>query len=78
MSDKRKAEAIAAARSEIAKRIARFCTTLSPEELELLLDRMARVQWKYQVMPVDCTLAERSAPVSLAPLVAPREPTPPS
>lgn len=59
MNEKRKADAIAAARSEIAKRIARFCTTLSPEELELLLDRMARVQWKYQVMPVDCTPADR-------------------
>ncbi|HMF87773.1 MAG TPA: hypothetical protein VK575_06815 [Gemmatimonadaceae bacterium] len=59
MNEKRKADAIAAARSEIAKRIARFCTTLSPEELDLLLDRMARVQWKYQVMPVDCSPADR-------------------
>jgi hypothetical protein len=59
MSDKRKAEAIAAARSEIAKRIARLCTTLSAEELDLLLDRMARIQWKYEVMPVDCTPADR-------------------
>lgn len=59
MNEKRKAEAIAAARSEIAKRIGRFCTKLSPEELDLLLDRMASVQWKYQVMPVDCTPADR-------------------
>jgi len=59
MNEKRKADAIAAARSEIEKRIARFCTTLSPEELDLLLDRMARVQWKYQVMPVDCTPVDR-------------------
>jgi hypothetical protein len=59
MCDKRRAESIAAARSEIAKRIARFCTTLSPEEFDLLLDRMANVQWKYQVMPVDCTPADR-------------------
>jgi hypothetical protein len=59
MNEKRKADAIAAARSEIAKRIARFCTTLSAEELDLLLDRMARVQWKYQVMPVDCAPADR-------------------
>jgi len=58
MTEKRKAEAIAAARNEIAKRIARFCTTLTPEELELLLDRMARVQWKYQVMPVDSAPAD--------------------
>jgi hypothetical protein len=59
MNEKRKAEAIAAARSEIAKRIGRFCTTPSPEELDLLLDRMARVQWKYEVMPVDCSPADR-------------------
>jgi hypothetical protein len=52
MNDKRKAEAIAAARAEIAKRIARFCTSLSPDELDILLDRMANVQWKYQMMPV--------------------------
>jgi hypothetical protein len=58
MPEKRKAEAIAAARNEIAKRIARFCTTLTPEEFELLLDRMARVQWKYQVMPVDSAPAD--------------------
>ena len=58
MTEKRKAEAIAAARNEIAKRISRFCTTLTPEELELLLDRMARVQWKYQVMPVDSAPAD--------------------
>lgn len=61
MTEKRRAEAIAAARKEIAKRIERFCTTLTPEELELLLDRMARVQWKYQVMPVD------SAPADIPP-----------
>lgn len=58
MNEKRKAEAIAAARTEIAKRIGRFCTTLAPEEFDLLLDRMARVQWKYQVMAVDSALAE--------------------
>jgi len=52
MDDRRKIEAIAAARREIARRIARFCTSLTPEEFERLLDRMARVQWKYDVMPV--------------------------
>jgi hypothetical protein len=51
MDDRRKSEAIAAARREIARRIARFCTTLSPEEFEQLLDRMAHVQWKYEVFP---------------------------
>jgi hypothetical protein len=51
MDDRRKSEAIAAARREIARRIARFCTTLSPEEFDRLLDRMAHVQWKYEVSP---------------------------
>jgi hypothetical protein len=52
MDDKRRAEAIAAARREIARRIARFCTTLSEEELNQLLDRMAYVHWKYDVAPI--------------------------
>jgi hypothetical protein len=51
MSDKRKAEAIAAARAEIARRVARFCTSLSPEEFDRLLERMAHVHWKYDVFP---------------------------
>lgn len=53
MDDKRRADAISAVRCEIAKRIAPFCTALSPEELNALLDRMARVQWKYDVMPIN-------------------------
>jgi hypothetical protein len=52
MDERRKAEAIAAARRQIARRIARFCTSLSPEEFEKLLDRMAGVQWKYDVLPI--------------------------
>jgi hypothetical protein len=52
MLEKRKAEAIAAARREIARRIARFCNSLSPEEFDALLDRMAHVQWKYDIMPI--------------------------
>ena len=51
MSDRRKAEEIATARREIARRIARFCTSLSPQEFERLLDRMALIHWKYDVMP---------------------------
>jgi len=51
MDETRKAEAIAAARREIARRIAKFCTSLSPEEFDRLLDRMAYVQWKYEVLP---------------------------
>ena len=52
MNDKRRAEEMAAARREIARRIARFCTTLSEEQLNTLLDRMAYVQWKYDVAPI--------------------------
>ena len=51
MDDTRKAEAIADARREIARRIAKFCTSLSPEDFDRLLDRMAFVQWKYEVLP---------------------------
>lgn len=51
MDDRRKLEAIAAARREIARRIARVCTSLTPEEFDKLLDRMAGVQWKYDVLP---------------------------
>jgi hypothetical protein len=52
MDDKRKSEAIAAARAQIARRIARLCTTLTEEELARLLDHMAYVQWKYDVGPI--------------------------
>jgi len=59
MSDRRKAEAIEAARREIARRIARFCTSLSPQEFERLLDRMAHIQWKYDVLPhIDFAIEE--------------------
>jgi len=51
MDDRRKLEAIAAVRREIARRVARFCTSLSPEEFDKLLDRMALIQWKYEVFP---------------------------
>jgi hypothetical protein len=51
MNDRRKAESIAEARRQIARRIARFCTSLSPQEFERLLDRMAHIQWKYDVLP---------------------------
>jgi len=46
--EKMKAEALARARAEIAKRIARFCTNLSPVEFDTLLDRMAGIQCKYE------------------------------
>ena len=46
-----KAEVIAAARAQIASRIARFCTSLSAEQFDLLLDKMVRIHWKYDVLP---------------------------
>lgn len=49
--DKHKAEAVARARAEIAKRIARFCHNLSTEQFEALLDRMAGIQTKYDSLP---------------------------
>ena len=48
---KYKTEAIANARQEIARRIARFCASMSPEEFERLLDKMVNVHWKYDVLP---------------------------
>jgi hypothetical protein len=51
MDETIKTEAIAAARREIARRIAKFCTFLSTEDFDRLLDRMAYVQWKYEVLP---------------------------
>jgi hypothetical protein len=61
MDDRRKLEAIAAARLEIARRIARFCTSLTPEEFDRLLDRMAKIHWKYEVFPA---VAESTPPPS--------------
>ncbi|HJQ12354.1 MAG TPA: hypothetical protein VJ840_15080 [Gemmatimonadaceae bacterium] len=46
-----KADAIATARLHIARRIARFCTSLSPAEFEQLLDKMVHIHWKYDVLP---------------------------
>ncbi|HEX6629109.1 MAG TPA: hypothetical protein VF105_14255 [Gemmatimonadaceae bacterium] len=48
---RQKAEIIAAARLEIARRIARFCTSLAPVEFERLLDKMVHIHWKYDVLP---------------------------
>jgi hypothetical protein len=46
-----KAEALAAARLHIARRVARFCTSLSPAEFERLLDKMVGIHWKYDILP---------------------------
>jgi hypothetical protein len=51
MDETRKAEAIAAVRRELSRRIGRFCTSLTPDEFDQLLDQMAYVQWKYESLP---------------------------
>jgi hypothetical protein len=48
--EKLKAEAFARARAQIAERIGRLCTNLSPEEFDALLDRMAGIQCKYEML----------------------------
>ena len=65
MDDRRKLETIGATRREIARRIARVCASLSPEEFEKLVDRMAGIQWKYEVAPV---LSESTPPEPKNPL----------
>jgi hypothetical protein len=50
-STRYKSEVVAAARAQIASRIARFCTSLSSEQFELLLDKMVHIHWKYDVLP---------------------------
>ena len=50
-NDPRKREALAVARREIARRLARICASLPAEEFEKLVDRMALVQWKYDTFP---------------------------
>lgn len=51
MDDKRKTETIAVVRRELARRLTRICACLSEEDFNRLLDRMAYVHWKYEVMP---------------------------
>jgi hypothetical protein len=51
MEDKRKAEAIASVRRELARRLTRICACLSEDDFNRLLDRMAYVHWKYEVLP---------------------------
>ena len=61
MNNSRRDEAIAAARREIARRISRFCQSLTPDEFDQLLDRMAYVHWKYDIFPwIDEPEAPRS------------------
>jgi hypothetical protein len=58
MDETIKAEAITAARRDIARRIAKFCTSFPPEDFDRLLDRMAYVQWKYEVLANALTYPE--------------------
>ena len=51
MDDRVKQQRIAQARAQIARRIERVCKGLAPDDLEKLLDRMALIQWKYDVYP---------------------------
>jgi hypothetical protein len=51
MDERVKEERIAQARAEIAKRIRSVCDGLAPADLEKLLDRMALIQWKYEILP---------------------------
>ncbi|MGH7651158.1 MAG: hypothetical protein ACREMS_04885 [Gemmatimonadaceae bacterium] len=51
MDEKRKADAISAVRRELARRLTRICASLSEEDFSSLLDRMAQVHWKYDVLP---------------------------
>jgi len=48
MGEQTKAELLAQARLEIAKRIKRVCGVFLPADFERLLDRMARIQCKYE------------------------------
>ena len=48
MGEPTKAERLAQARLEIAKRIKRVCEVFRPADFERLLDRMARIQCKYE------------------------------
>ena len=51
MTKRQRDERIAAARAEIARRIKRVCEGLSQADLDKLLDRMAMLQYKYDVSP---------------------------
>jgi hypothetical protein len=63
MDERTEAEHLAQARLEIAKRIKRFCEVFLPADFERLLDQMARLQCKYEVLPgpVAAAVQARSA-----------------
>ena len=75
MDEHQKTEAIAAARREIARRIARVCASLSPEEFDKLVDRMAGIQWKYEVFR---STSESRIPTAVRSPNRTRDGTPPS
>lgn len=43
-----KSESLRRVRSQIAKRIEKYCTNLSPQEFAALVDQMAGIQCKYE------------------------------
>ena len=51
MDDQERTKRIAQARAAIAERIGKYCEGLEPEEYDRLLDLMAGVHYKYEVLP---------------------------
>jgi hypothetical protein len=51
MDDQERTRRIAQARAAIAERIGKYCEGLKPEEYNRLLDLMAGVHYKYEVLP---------------------------
>jgi hypothetical protein len=51
MDERTEAERLAQARLAIAKRIKRVCEVFLPADFGRLLDQMARIQCKYDVLP---------------------------
>jgi hypothetical protein len=46
--DRLKVESVRRVRAQIAKRVEKYCTNLSSEEFEALVDQMAGIQCKYE------------------------------
>jgi hypothetical protein len=46
--DRLKVESVRRVRAQIAKRVEKYCTNLSTEEFEALVDQMAGIQCKYE------------------------------
>jgi hypothetical protein len=46
--DRLKVESVRRVRAQIAKRVEKYCTNLSSDEFEALVDQMAGIQCKYE------------------------------